>query len=120
RPVDAPQVTRRLTVPYLTQHKDSPLLLLESNQKTGQHAWDKDHQTPSRNDKADKFNCTLANAAIVNRFYGGDLTQDRIGVELLGAHAPSYNTPLHGEMLRVLLDANPHLLDEVKPGPERD
>ena len=114
------QLTRRLKVPYLTQHKDSPLLLLESNQKTGQHAWDKDHQSPSRHDKADQFNCALANTAIVNRFFGGDLTQDRIGIEVMGAHAPLYNARLRGEAIRVLLDDDPSLLDEVKPGPERD
>ncbi len=60
-----------LPVPFLWQQKDTPMLLLESENETGPHAWDVAHPGLDRNDPADKGNCALASIAMVNHFYGG-------------------------------------------------
>jgi len=70
-----------LDVPYLSQHKDTGMLLLESPSSSGAHAWDVDHGQLDTSDKADNMNCALASIAMVVAFHGGDLSQDRIGFE---------------------------------------
>jgi hypothetical protein len=72
-----------LSVPFLFQKKDTPMLLLESKNETGPHAWDVAHADFDKNDPADNKNCALASIAMVNHFYGGNLSQDRIGYYLL-------------------------------------
>ena len=73
---------RRLTVTYLTQHKDTKLLLLESKNEKGAHAWDVDHGATGATDPADTKNCAFASVAMMDRFFGGDISQDRLGYEL--------------------------------------
>lgn len=71
-----------LAVPMIYQHKDTAMLLMESRNESGDHAWDKDHKELDENDPADNMNCALASTAMVNNFAGGDLSQDRIGYEI--------------------------------------
>jgi len=78
----APAQNNALAVPMIIQHKDTAMLMLESQNETGAHAWDKDHQTLDQNDPSDNMNCALASTAMVNAFYGGKLSQDRIGYEI--------------------------------------
>ena len=72
----------RLPVPMLMQHKDTAMLLLESQRETGAHAWDIAHPGLDRSDPADAMNCVLASVAMINNSMGGDLSQDRIGYEI--------------------------------------
>lgn len=74
---------KQLPVPLLSQHKDTAMLLLERHVERGAHAWDADHGALDPGDKADNMNCALATVAMINHFYGGDLSQDRIGYEIL-------------------------------------
>ena len=69
-------------VPRLSQRKDTRMLLLESSRETGPHAWDVAHPALDENDRADSGNCALASIAMIARFYGGNLSQDRIGYEV--------------------------------------
>ncbi len=71
-----------LAVPMIYQHKDTAMLLLESQNESGTHAWDRDHGALDQGDPADNMNCALASTVMVNRFAGGNLSQDRIGYEL--------------------------------------
>jgi Lamin Tail Domain/Peptidase_C39 like family len=73
---------RQLSVPLLSQHKDTSMLLIEDPQEHGTHAWDNDHRTFDPSDPADNQNCAIASIAMVNHFFGGDLSQDRIGYEI--------------------------------------
>lgn len=84
--IDAP--SNQLAVPLLSQHKDTAMLLLELNVERGAHAWDVDHGTVDPKDKADNKNCALATVAMMNHFYGGDLSQDRIGYEVWKGRQP--------------------------------
>ena len=63
------------------------MLLLEQPHETGPMAWDKPH-TPHRYDPADNKNCGIAMIAMINNFYGGDLSQDRIGYEIFKDRKP--------------------------------
>ncbi|MFZ5858838.1 MAG: C39 family peptidase [Chloroflexota bacterium] len=72
-----------LAVPLIGQHKDTKMILLESKNETGAHAWDVDHVKLDQSDPADNANCAIASIAMINAFYGGDLSQDRIGYEVL-------------------------------------
>ena len=74
---------KHLTVPLLGQHKDTAMLLLERNVETGPHSWDADHGSLDPRDPADNKNCALASIAMVSAFYGGGLSQDRIGYEVI-------------------------------------
>jgi hypothetical protein len=78
----APRRQTQLAVPFISQHKDTQMLLLESRNETGPHAWDVDHVELDRSDPADNTNCALASIAMINAFLGGDLSQDRIGYEV--------------------------------------
>jgi hypothetical protein len=87
---DLAQQERRvvLPVPQIFQKKDSTMLLLESPKATGAHAWNKAHPGYSGDDPADNANCGLASIAMVNHYFGGDLTQDRIGWEVFKDRKP--------------------------------
>lgn len=74
---------KQLAVVLIPQRKDTSMLLLELNKETGSHAWDADHGVLDRNDPADNMNCVLATVAMITRFYGGNLSQDRIGYDVL-------------------------------------
>ena len=88
---------KQLTVPLLSQHKDTAMLLLEQTAEKGAHAWDKDHVTLDPKDPADDMNCAQASVAMVNHFFGGDLSQDRLGYELYKGRQPGPEEDLnHG------------------------
>ena len=80
--------SRQLNVPWLVQRKDTAMLLLEEPHEQAPMAWDTAHNPASMYDKADQFNCALAMVAMVNHFYGGDLSQDRIGYEQFKGRQP--------------------------------
>jgi len=82
-PLRISPIIPQLQVPWLVQRKDSSMLLLENPNEHGPHPWDALHASASRFDPADQKNCAAAMVAMVNHFYGGDLTQDRIGFEQL-------------------------------------
>jgi hypothetical protein len=84
----APAKANPLAVPMIIQHKDTAMLMLESQKETGAHAWDVDHKTLDQNDPSDNMNCGLASTAMVNAFYGGKLSQDRIGYEIFKDRQP--------------------------------
>lgn len=71
-----------LAVPWISQHKDTRMLELELNRETGAHAWDVDHKVLDPTDVADNMNCSLASIAMVTQFYGGKLSEDRIGYQI--------------------------------------
>jgi len=78
----APQRQTNLAVPYMSQHKDTAMLLLETKNETGEHAWNVPHPNYDRADPADNKNCALAAIAMISAYMGGDLSQDRLGYEL--------------------------------------
>jgi hypothetical protein len=85
----------QLAVPLLSQHKDTSMLLLERNVESGAHAWDVDHGVLDPLDPADNKNCAIASTAMVNHFFGGDISQDRIGYELFkgSQDGPEWDLP---------------------------
>lgn len=115
-----------LNVPLLVQHKDSPMLLLESQQSGGPrtagalphvpHTWDGNHQALDVNDPADNMNCGLASMAMLNRFYNGDLTQDRIGYEVFSKNINKYAGAIQARAIQTPITVP----REKAVGPERD
>lgn len=77
-----PLMQTTLAVPFIGQHKDTQMLLLESKNEEGEHGWGVAHPALDRADPADNTNCANASIAMVNAFLGGDLSQDRIGYEV--------------------------------------
>src|SRR5574341_759984 len=91
-----------LDVPWFSQRKDTSMLLLESKNETGAHSWDKAHPKLDPDDPADNQNCSLASIAMVNAFFGGTLSQDRIGYEVYKDTLPGPEMDLnYGRALRV-------------------
>jgi hypothetical protein len=74
--------TRMLRVPKISQHKDTNMLLLESLRTDIGHSWDQAHSVLDVNDKADNMNCALASSEMINHYFQGTITQDRLGYEL--------------------------------------
>jgi hypothetical protein len=118
----------------ILQHKDSKMLHLESLQEARQrtaaleprlpHAWDRDHGTLDELDPADNMNCALASLAMMNRYYGKDLTQDRIGYEGWSKNIARYKStifdPANANVVQRLISLNPADFVETQVGPERD
>lgn len=78
-----------LNVPLIQQRKDTAMLLLESPKKTNDpHAWDAPHAEYHSEDAADVSNCGPAVVAMINAYFGGDLSQDRIGFEIYRDRKP--------------------------------
>lgn len=93
------ELTHRL--PVYAQRKDTPLLLLESDDPTGtRQAWNAPHPGTDEMDPADNSNCTLASTSMVNGFFADagneqpNLHQDRIGLELYTKHLVLWNGPV--------------------------
>lgn len=78
----APRRQASLGVPMIMQHKDTAMLLLESKNETGDHAWDVAHPDLDTYDPADNMNCALAAVDMVSTFFGASISQDRIGFEV--------------------------------------
>jgi len=76
-----------LVVP-LSQRKDTRMLLLESQREHGAHGWSVAHSVFDPSDDADNMNCAAASIAMVNRFFGGRLSQDRISYEVFRNREP--------------------------------
>jgi hypothetical protein len=115
-----------LNVPNLVQHKDSRMILLESQQSGGPrtvglrppppHTWDADHVTLDMADPADNMNCAIASMTMLNNFYGGDLVQDRISYEMFSKNIDKYAGAIRARAIQV-----PTTVPlEKAPGPERD
>jgi hypothetical protein len=66
----------------LSQHKDTRLLLLESQREHGAHSWRVDHAVFDPSDPADNMNCAAASITMINRFFGGRISQDRVAYEV--------------------------------------
>ena len=115
-----------LSVALIHQSKDSGMLLMESQQEGGvrtagalpprPHVWDRDHPGLDIRDPADNMNCALASMTMLNRFYNGDLTQDRIGYEVFSKNVDQYAGAIQAR------DIYPptSVPQEKAPGPERD
>jgi Peptidase_C39 like family len=120
----APHRQTVLGVPFMSQHKDTAMLLLESKNEKGVHAWDVPHPEMDRTDPADNANCALASIAMINAYLGGDLSQDRLGYELYKDVWPgpeydlNYGRGLDSDQEQLLLtfalDAEP----TYRPAPE--
>jgi Peptidase_C39 like family len=120
----APQRQASLVVPFMSQHKDTAMLLLESKNESGFHAWDIAHPEMDPADPADNANCALASIAMINAYLGGEISQDRLGYELYKDVWPGPEYDLnygHGtstsqeqQLLTFALDAEP----TYRPAPE--
>lgn len=110
-----------LNVPLIHQRKDSRMLQLENREPTGPHAWNAAHSTRSAaSDPADTWNCALANVAMVNHTFGGDLSQDRIGYEMLSRNVTKYQQLFTSGPNAAVNPIAAQLLREHTPGPEWD
>jgi len=68
--------TNDLDIAPKLQHKDTGMLCLEGDPLTGDHAWDSEHVSTGC-DHCDSY-CVRASISMINSYYGGDLSQDRI------------------------------------------
>jgi len=71
-----------LGVTPLFQHKDTPMLCLRGCPLEGKHAWNVVHEVSSSSDVAScdhcKWYCVVASIAMINHYFGGDISQDRL------------------------------------------
>lgn len=96
------QRSKVLNVPQIYQKKDSNMLLLESPRTEGAHAWNVPHPGYSGDDPADNANCALASIAMLNHYFGGDLTQDFIGWDVFHNKKPGPEMDLNwGKGLKI-------------------
>lgn len=84
----------------ILQRKDSKMICWDGDKEVGtRQPWDGPHaDTPGNHSPHGQQNCARASAAMVNDYYGGDLTQDRLSYFLFGgdnwpAADLGHNTP---------------------------
>lgn len=82
----APPAPRR--VPLIKQRKDTRMIRLENLAEEGAHAWNVAHPDLDPDDESDAGNCAPASIAMINAFYGGRLSQDRINFFTFGKDGP--------------------------------
>lgn len=99
-----------LRVPLISQHKDTTMLLLEHPFSSGPHAWDVDHGGFDEGDPSDNANCGLASLAMMNHYAGGDLSQDRIGYEILKDRPRTQGNPENDVMYGDGLTDDPEMI----------
>jgi len=75
------------------QRKDTKMLCLESCGLSGNHSWDSPHQT--RGCEHDNMYCARAGISMMNSYYGGNLSQDRISYYVLGEENGSSIPEVH-------------------------
>lgn len=81
-----------LGIQPIQQRKDTKMLCLQGCPLTGSHAWDIAH--PNRGCVHDDWYCVRASIAMINHYYGGNLSQDRISYyEFEELHRNLYNPP---------------------------
>ena len=90
-PASAGAEENLLAVELINAHKDTSMLLLESMFAFGDHAWDVAHPGLDMEDPADRLNSFQASAAMINGYFGGTMSQDRIAYE---AFKDRYDGPL--------------------------
>ena len=95
--------------PFL-QRKDSDLICWDNDAETGaRRPWDGEHaDTPGNHSLHGRNYCARASIAMINDFYGGDLTQDRITYEHFGGDAWPLGDLGHNQPLAI--DAGRDLL----------
>ncbi|MDI6826840.1 MAG: C39 family peptidase, partial [Candidatus Aenigmarchaeota archaeon] len=83
-PISSVQLSteKDLGIQPLFQHKDTRMLCLRGCPLYGKHAWDSVHEVNSSDDVAScdhcKSYCAVASIAMINHYYGGNISQDRI------------------------------------------
>ncbi len=76
---DLAAVQKTLGIVWQVQHKDTPSLdVSDANNKTGDGAWDVVHPADHRVSNHDNHYCQVASMAMINSYYGGDISQDRL------------------------------------------
>ena len=66
-----------LGIAHELQRKDTNMLCLEACRETGAYAWDSPHANHAAGEHGDRY-CVRASIRMINAYYGGNLTQDRI------------------------------------------
>ena len=75
----SPAAEKTLGIAWQVQHKDTFLLDVSGhNTKTGDAAWDVAHPDTHRVSEHDNHYCQVAGMAMINSYYGGDISQDRL------------------------------------------
>ncbi|NIM95372.1 MAG: hypothetical protein GTO18_16880 [Anaerolineales bacterium] len=113
-------------IPPLLQRKDSNLICWDGDKELGsREPWDGPHNdTPGNHADHGRNYCVRASIAMINHYYGGDLTQDRITYEHwggdgwpvgdLGHNVPTLNTVARDLMSWALKDT-PVTMSRGKP-----
>lgn len=80
-------------LPLFIQRKDSDMICWDGDDETGaRKPWDGPHQdTPGNIALHGRGNCARASIAMVNHFYNGDLTQDRLSYKIFGMFTPYFD-----------------------------
>jgi Mg-chelatase subunit ChlD len=75
------QAEKTLGITWQIQHKDTFLLDVSEqgdNTRTGDGAWDAPHPDGRRVAEHDNHYCQVASMSMINSYYGGDISQDRL------------------------------------------
>jgi len=86
-----------LGLDWLSQHKDTVMLCAFADEQeeecstSGAHAWDCDHGAYSINCEHCNSYCARASIAMINKYYGGSISQDRLSYEVRSIFSPDGN-----------------------------
>lgn len=77
-------ILKALDVPPLSARKDTRLLDLKWGEMALAREWDKPHLNHEHYDEEEHSRCWAVSAQMLNRYYGGNLTQDEIKIKFKG------------------------------------
>lgn len=75
---------RHLNVTPLAARKDTRLLDVKWGEMAVAREWDKPHWSHPHYDEEESYRCWAVGAQMLNRYYGGDLTQDELKLNFKG------------------------------------
>ncbi len=108
---------KTLGIVWQVQHKDTYLLeLSQYNHFSGDGAWDAPHPDDHRVTEHDNHYCQVAGMAMINSYYGGDISQERLSYYAIREHPESHRGLDPDRTCTFPADCTPDLMDDFWAG----
>ncbi|MCE7985228.1 MAG: VWA domain-containing protein [Caldilinea sp. CFX5] len=108
---------KTLGIVWQVQHKDTYLLdLSQYNHFSGEGAWDAPHPNDHRVTEHDNHYCQVAGMSMINSYYGGDISQERLSYYAIREHPESHRGLDPDRACTFPADCTPDLMDDFWAG----
>lgn len=113
----AANTEKTLGIVWQVQHKDTALLdLSQYNHFSGDGAWDAPHPDTHRVTEHDNHYCQVAGMSMINSYYGGDISQERLSYYAIREWPDSRRGLDPNRICTFPADCTPDLMDDFWAG----